>query len=143
MSFFVAAEHDLDFTNKTVLLGIPSVGNVGQLAMDFLIFSLHAKRIGFIDSVFIEPVIGNDPYYDEAWNNKRGILHTSAEVYDIPGYANFILVIIRAPITNSKRFAQQFTQWLASSHVDRLVILSSANASWRMDNLLRTEYVDS
>ncbi|KAL0479122.1 proteasome assembly chaperone PAC2 [Acrasis kona] len=131
------ASGDVSFENKTVILGIPSVGNVGQLALDFLISSFNANRVGIIDSAYILPVVGNDPYYDPNTNTKKGIAHTSAEVFEIKSAPDVLLIIIRAPITSSKLFATEFATFLKESKINRLVVLSSANSSWRMDNMIR------
>jgi proteasome assembly chaperone 2 len=136
MSLYVSQE-ELDFSNKTIILGIPSVGNVGQLALDFLISSFDAKRVGFLDSQYILPVVGNDPYLTE--KSKTGELHTSAEVYSIPSVDSVLLIIIRAPITSAKRFANELIQWLIQAKITKLVVLSSANSSWRMDNMIRNQ----
>jgi proteasome assembly chaperone 2 len=142
MSLYVPeGEEVCSFAEKTVILGIPSVGNVGQLALDFLISSFAARRVGFIDSANVLPVVGNDPYHDDKIHNKTGELHTSAEVYDVPNVSDVILVIVRAPITNARSFSQEVVQWLIAARVKSLVVLSSANASWRMDNLIRNECV--
>ena len=39
-----------------------SIGNVGQLAMDLLVSSTRAERIGFFDDPFLLPCVGNDAY---------------------------------------------------------------------------------
>lgn len=39
-----------------------SIGNVGQLAMDLLVASLKAERIGYLDDPYVLPCVGNDAY---------------------------------------------------------------------------------
>ena len=39
-----------------------SIGNVGQLAMDLMVASTRAERIGFFDDPFLLPCVGNDAY---------------------------------------------------------------------------------
>jgi proteasome assembly chaperone 2 len=39
-----------------------SIGNVGQLAMDLMVSSTKAERIGYFDDPFILPCLGNDAY---------------------------------------------------------------------------------
>lgn len=39
-----------------------SIGNVGQLAVDLLVSSMRAARIGYLDDPFILPCIGNNAY---------------------------------------------------------------------------------
>lgn len=39
-----------------------SIGNVGQLAVDLLISSLEAEKIGCLDDPNVLPCVGNDAY---------------------------------------------------------------------------------
>lgn len=39
-----------------------SIGNVGQLAVDLLISSLKAEKIGYLDEPNVLPCVGNDAY---------------------------------------------------------------------------------
>lgn len=39
-----------------------SVGNVGQLAVDLLVSSLKADKIGYLDDPNVLPCVGNDAY---------------------------------------------------------------------------------
>lgn len=47
-----------------------SIGNVGQLAVDLLIASTRAERIGFLDDPNVLPCVGNDAY----WPSPQGQL---------------------------------------------------------------------
>lgn len=40
-----------------------SIGNVGQLAVDLLISSTRAERIGYFDEPNVLPCVGNDAYW--------------------------------------------------------------------------------
>ena len=39
-----------------------SIGNVGQLAVDLLVASTRAERIGYLDTPYVLPCVGNDAY---------------------------------------------------------------------------------
>lgn len=39
-----------------------SIGNVGQLAVDLLVASMKAERVGYLDTPFVLPCVGNDAY---------------------------------------------------------------------------------
>lgn len=39
-----------------------SIGNVGQLAVDLMVSSTKAERIGYLDDPYVLPCIGNDAY---------------------------------------------------------------------------------
>ena len=39
-----------------------SIGNVGQLAVDLLVSSTAAERVGYLDDLNLLPCVGNDAY---------------------------------------------------------------------------------
>uniref|UniRef100_A0A6P4AYM0 Proteasome assembly chaperone 2 n=1 Tax=Ziziphus jujuba TaxID=326968 RepID=A0A6P4AYM0_ZIZJJ len=47
---------------STLVLPALSIGNVGQLAVDLLVSTLRAERVGYLDSPFVLPCVGNDAY---------------------------------------------------------------------------------
>lgn len=47
---------------STLIVPALSIGNVGQLAVDLLISSTRAQRIGFLDDPNVLPCVGNDAY---------------------------------------------------------------------------------
>lgn len=54
-----------------------SIGNVGQLAIDLLIYNLDLKRVGYLYDSSIIPLVGNDPFTSPRM--QEGSLATSAE----------------------------------------------------------------
>ncbi|KAL6183199.1 hypothetical protein ACLB2K_044610 [Fragaria x ananassa] len=48
--------------SSTLILPALSIGNVGQLAVDLLVASSKADRVGFLDSPYVLPCVGNDAY---------------------------------------------------------------------------------
>lgn len=54
-------------------------------------------------------------------------------------FKNILFLQIRSPISSSKLFSEELTQWIESSGVKEVVILSSANASWCVDQFLQEE----
>jgi predicted ATP-grasp superfamily ATP-dependent carboligase len=128
-------------SNHIVLLSIPSIGNVGQLAADALITTLQAKRIGLIDAGnCVLDVIGNDAYIPQSKQavKLQGALHTAVEVFEVPE-KNIILIQIRAPITQPSTFASDIVSWVKQCGANKILVLASANASWRDDNLIHSE----
>ncbi len=47
-----------------------------------------------------------------------------------------ILVQVRAPITKPAAFAASLMTWIQALGATKILILASANASWRRDDLL-------
>ena len=54
-----------------------SIGNVGQLTIDLLIYNLDLKRVGYLYDSSILPLVGNDPFTSSGM--REGGLVTSAE----------------------------------------------------------------
>lgn len=129
---FIEQDQKPNFQKNTIFIGVPSIGSVGQLCIDLLINSFQAKRVGFIYTKFVTPVVGNDCFTEE----KKGKIHTSVEVYQ---FEELTFVQIRAPISNPKLFSTNFVDWIKKEGFSKLVILSSANASWCMDKFLKEE----
>ena len=57
-----------------------SIGNVGQLTIDLLIYNLDLKRVGYLYDSSILPLVGNDPFSSSGM--QEGSLVTSAEGYN-------------------------------------------------------------
>lgn len=129
---FVEEESKPKFEKNTLFIGIPSIGSVGQLTIDLLIHSFQAKRVGFFYTKYVLPMVGNDCFTEE----KKGKIHTSVEVYQ---HEEFTFVQIRSPISNPKLFSEHFVDWLKNEKFSKVVILSSANASWCMDKFFKEE----
>lgn len=54
-----------------------AVGNVGQLAVDLIVSTLHMSRVGFIHTDCLIPMAGNNPY--TTCKEDAEELHTPAE----------------------------------------------------------------
>lgn len=75
MQFISETDQKPSFDQFELLVAVPSLGNVGQLAADILISNFAAKRVGYLYTKYILPVVGNDPYY----KNTKGEMHTASE----------------------------------------------------------------
>ena len=77
----------LDLSQKIVAIGIPSIGNVGQLAVDVLVSTMNASRIGSFDAGnLVVEMVGNDPYLSA--NSLAGELHTAMEGLLLENFSN-------------------------------------------------------
>ncbi|RWW01337.1 hypothetical protein GW17_00035633 [Ensete ventricosum] len=65
MEFTLEEGQNLSADCPSLLLPGLSIGNVGQLAVDLLISSTGAKRVGFLDDPSLLPCVGNDAYGPE------------------------------------------------------------------------------
>nr|POE98986.1 proteasome assembly chaperone 2 [Quercus suber] len=84
---------------STLLLPALSIGNVGQLAMDLMVSSTRAERIGFFDDPFLLPCVGNDAYGPQP----QGQLALPLEAYDSSPNA-LTLVQQRSPVVKDRHF---------------------------------------
>ncbi|XP_052308061.1 uncharacterized protein LOC112327304 isoform X2 [Populus trichocarpa] len=62
MEFIIEEGKCLNKETSTLILPALSIGNVGQLAVDLLVSSTRAERIGYLDDPYILPCVGNDAY---------------------------------------------------------------------------------
>ncbi|XP_028317783.1 proteasome assembly chaperone 2 [Gouania willdenowi] len=125
------------FKDFTLVMPAVAVGNVGQLAVDLIVSTLHMNRVGYIHTDCLIPMAGNDPYANRQDNTVE--LHTPAEVYTSDEQKLAVLQI-RAPIlqTKSKKFRQLLVSWIRASGFSRTVVLSSSHAYQRDDQQLQS-----
>ncbi|KAK4551176.1 hypothetical protein RGQ29_032484 [Quercus rubra] len=107
---------------STLLLPALSIGNVGQLAMDLMVASTRAERIGFFDDPFLLPCVGNDAYGPQP----QGQPALPLEAYDSSSNA-LTLVQQRSPFVKGKmvEFAKNLADFAAATGKKHAVVLSS------------------
>ncbi|KAJ3027013.1 hypothetical protein HDV00_011468, partial [Rhizophlyctis rosea] len=78
IQFYPSEGYSTDILAGSTLLipGPNSVGNVAQLSIDILISTLVFERIGYLDSPYLTPVVGNDAY---AQDRLTGQINTACE----------------------------------------------------------------
>ncbi|KAL7002739.1 hypothetical protein U1Q18_003895 [Sarracenia purpurea var. burkii] len=107
---------------STLILPALSIGNVGQLAVDLLISSTRAGRIGYLDDPNILPCVGNDAY----WPTPQGDLALPLEAYD--SSSNLLTLIQqRSPVVKGMmlEFAKNMADFAVASGKKHIVVLSS------------------
>ncbi|EFC48298.1 hypothetical protein NAEGRDRAFT_78472 [Naegleria gruberi] len=141
------------------MISVPSIGNVGQLAMDFMISTFynskcaHISKLGYLETGFLLHCVGNDPYVHHR-DNHVGEVHSALEVYSLqfhtPGKpeekvgSNIVLIHCRSIIIYPTLFVRDLNEWLAQGNDDyflkslqNLIILSSANAGLQDDSFIQ------
>ncbi|KAK4562890.1 hypothetical protein RGQ29_005396 [Quercus rubra] len=121
---------------STLLLPALSIGNVGQLAMDLMVSSTRAERIGFFDDPFLLPCVGNDACGPQP----QGQLALPLEAYDSSSNA-LTLVQQRSPVVKGKmvEFAKNLADFAAATGKKHAVVLSSLD----FGSGLQTYYLSS
>lgn len=135
-----------DFQDATLVVGVPAVGNVGQLGIDLLILHTAATRCAIIESPDVLPVAGRGAFADQLsagvtrTTQKDGLV-TSLEVFkaEKDGVSCFFLQQ-RGPVATGRQraFAKELTRWIEGCGFAQVVLLSSVDAGWRTDQQLQS-----
>ncbi|CAI9104425.1 OLC1v1003093C1 [Oldenlandia corymbosa var. corymbosa] len=122
MEFFPQEEKKLEESCSTLVLPALSVGNVGQLAVDLLISSLRAERIGYLDDPNVLPGVGNNAYSP----SPPGDLTLPLEVYCSKPHG-LALIQQRSPVIKGSMidFAKNLAKFAAANQKKHVIILSS------------------
>ncbi|KAL2537553.1 clast3-related [Forsythia ovata] len=122
MEFYVEEGKELEQNCSTLILPALSIGNVGQLAVDLLISSLKAEKIGYLDDPNILPCVGNDAY----WPSPPGDLTLPLEAYESSSSA-LTLVQQRSPVVKGMmvEYAKNLANFASSNGKKHVIILSS------------------
>ncbi|XWS67508.1 hypothetical protein CRYUN_Cryun04dG0012500 [Craigia yunnanensis] len=129
---------------STLLLPALSIGNVGQLAVDLLVSSMKAERIGYIDDPFVLPCVGNDAYGPIPC----GELALPLEAYQSSS-SRLTLLQQRSPVVKGMmvEFAKNLANFAAASGKKHVVLLSSLDfGKWQkidMSSGLQIYYLSS
>ncbi|XP_076949112.1 uncharacterized protein LOC143621636 [Bidens hawaiensis] len=107
---------------STLILPALSIGNVGQLAVDLLIASTKAERVGYLDDPNVLPCVGNDAYAPTS----QGDLALPLEAYESPSSA-LAFIQQRSPVVKGMMidFAKNLADFAVASGKKHIVILSS------------------
>ncbi|KAJ8747646.1 hypothetical protein K2173_012822 [Erythroxylum novogranatense] len=121
-----------------------SIGNVGQLAVDLLVSTTRAERIGYLDDPYILPCVGNDAY----GLTPTGELTLPLEAYQSTA-KSLIFVQQRSPVIKGRMvdFAKNIADFAAASGKKHVVVLSSLDfGRWQnidMSSGLQIYYLSS
>ncbi|KAK6143504.1 hypothetical protein DH2020_023852 [Rehmannia glutinosa] len=118
---------------STLILPALSIGNVGQLAVDLLISSLNADKIGYLDDPNVLPCVGNDAYSP----SPLGKLALPLEAYESSSSA-LTIVQQRSPVIKGKmlEYAKNMASFAAANGKKHVVILSSLDfGRWKNVNM--------
>eukprot|EP01101_Sappina_pedata_P005319 TRINITY_DN2396_c0_g1_i2.p1 TRINITY_DN2396_c0_g1~~TRINITY_DN2396_c0_g1_i2.p1 ORF type:complete len:262 (-),score=98.10 TRINITY_DN2396_c0_g1_i2:70-855(-) len=127
MHFFSLQTPTPDFSNSTLVLPTESIGNVGQLAIDLITSTTSCPKVGYLEDEAIVPIIGGG---EDLSLSLEVYLFQSSQPQD-----NVVLVQQRSPIVKNqnKQFAKRLVEWIVKSNFKRVVLLSSRDASLRID----------
>ncbi|XVF45829.1 hypothetical protein PTKIN_Ptkin02bG0238200 [Pterospermum kingtungense] len=129
---------------STLLLPALSIGNVGQLAVDLLVSSMKAEKIGYLDDPFVLPCVGNDAYGPIPC----GELVLPLEAYQSSS-SRLTLLQQRSPVIKGMmvEFAKNLANFAAASGKKHVVLLSSLDfGKWQkidMSSGLQIYYLSS
>ncbi|KAG5548033.1 hypothetical protein RHGRI_013660 [Rhododendron griersonianum] len=144
MEFVVEEGKSLHEECSTLILPGLSIGNVGQLAVDLLVPSTGAERIGYLDDPNLLPCVGNDAYLP----SPQGDLALPLEAYDSTSNS-LTLIQQRSPVVKGMmiEFAKNVADFAAASGKKHIVLLSSLDfGRWQtidMSSGLQIYYLSS
>lgn len=118
---------DCDLSGYTLIIPSVAVGNVGQLASDLVISSLHMRKIGFVYSPALIPILGYDPYKIDSHD-----LSGSCELYQCED-RKVIILLLRAPLVTKygKKFLTEVVDKFRGENIKDIIILTSSFAHER------------
>uniref|UniRef100_A0A8C5B1V4 Proteasome assembly chaperone 2 n=1 Tax=Gadus morhua TaxID=8049 RepID=A0A8C5B1V4_GADMO len=114
------------FKGFTLILPAIAVGNVAQLAVDLIVSTLSMKRVGYMHTDCLVPMVGPNPYATSA--EDAGEIHTTAE-----GICHNFFYRSRSVLNMQKKS----WQFVLTSEFSRTVVLSSSHAYQRDDQQLK------
>ncbi|KZV52642.1 Clast3-related [Dorcoceras hygrometricum] len=135
MDFFLVEGKQSNPNCSTLILPALSIGNVGQLAVDLLISSLQAERIGYLDDPNVLPCVGNDAYTA----SPGGDLALPLEAYESLS-SGLTLVQQRSPVIKGMmiEYAKNLASFSAASGKKHVIILSSLDfGKWKSVDMSR------
>ncbi|KAH9301482.1 hypothetical protein KI387_013065, partial [Taxus chinensis] len=102
-----------------------SIGNVGQLAVDLLVSSRRAVKIGYLDDPYVLPCLGNDAYGPQP----QGDLAVALEVYEDLEH-DLSIIQQRSPVMKGTmlKFAKNISSWALAAGKKEVIIISSLDS---------------
>ncbi|XP_023641863.1 proteasome assembly chaperone 2 [Capsella rubella] len=131
MDFVVEEGKRVNEECSTLILPALSIGNVGQLAVDLLVSSTDAERIGYLDDPNLLPCVGNDAYGPLPC----GEIALPFEVYESSSIST-TLAQQRSPVAKGMmiNFVENIANFAASNGKKHVIVLSSLDFQ-RLHNL--------
>eukprot|EP01117_Protostelium_nocturnum_P017264 TRINITY_DN7004_c0_g1_i1.p1 TRINITY_DN7004_c0_g1~~TRINITY_DN7004_c0_g1_i1.p1 ORF type:complete len:275 (+),score=99.30 TRINITY_DN7004_c0_g1_i1:36-827(+) len=126
-------DKNVKFDGSSIVLPSISLGNVGQLSVDLLISTFKFVKIGTLESRFISPICGNDPFSPlgsgEITTALELFKHPSKSIYALQQRSNVIKGFYR-------QFSEEVVNWIKQSSFKEVIHLHSINADYRNDSQL-------
>ncbi|KAJ2807265.1 hypothetical protein H4R20_001353 [Coemansia guatemalensis] len=129
---FVRGSDNVVTKGSTLVLPSVSIGNVPQLAVDLLINTLQASRVGILDSSSVMPISGPSGF--DHLPTQRSV---PVEVYQ-SGDAQWTIIQQRSPPLpkHHRIFAQEVMDFIGQGEFSKVVLLTSSDAALRADALI-------
>lgn len=138
------------FNTKLIIPGINSIGYLGMLVCDLMIYNLKFHRIGYFTCPFIEPISGTNIYNAtmsgssstksgnndtmSGWTN--GELYTTFEVYQLNDITIFML---RSNVIQGfgLEFTNELCNWIKQFEFKSVTILTGLDKKKRNDDQIQ------
>jgi proteasome assembly chaperone 2 len=129
----INSEEDVSLTGSTLIVPAVSIGNVGQLAIDLIIETSKALKVGRFADENILPCCGAGSYSHIPGPS------FAMELFTLPGNSNTFLLQQRAPVAPGlqRQFADALVSWAHSVGIAKIIILGGLDGSFRRDDQLQ------
>eukprot|EP00892_Ulva_mutabilis_P004740 jgi/Ulvmu1/2638/UM014_0090.1 len=136
---------DVQYQGMPLLVGVPAVGNVGQLAVDLLICNSAAQKCAVLESPDVLPIFGHGAYSasksdSSSSKSEHPSIVTSLEIYRTKTEEGWCYILQqRGPVATGRQvaFSQSLTDWIVKSGFSSTLLLSSVDAGFRGDAQLQ------
>ncbi|KAJ2841726.1 hypothetical protein IWW36_006160, partial [Coemansia brasiliensis] len=119
---------------STLILPCVSIGNVPQLAVDLLINTLEATRIGIIHTSTLLPISSSTSGFDHLPKEQRSV---PVEVYQTSDSKWTILQQRSPPLPkHQKKWARELVEFIKQGEFAKVVLLTSSDAALRADKMI-------
>jgi len=146
----VKLKEGIDLHKHRLLLSSVSIGNVGQLCVDLIIFNAIAsgedcQLIGRIEHRGLLPLVGFDPYQrkiedgnvvEPEWSQ---MLATACDIHLVSKH-KLVVIQIRSDILKvfQKDLIESLVSWSQSVGIDSVILVSSSPAHARYDSQIKS-----
>lgn len=122
----------IELKDYVAIIPSVSVGNVGQLAADLLIFTFNFKKLGYIRHPQMLAFASADPY------GRSSLISSEFEVF-FSSELKVIVFQVRTKFCSRSSFLDDLIRWLKDNDVKQVILLAGCSAHERRDKQLLGE----
>mmetsp|Transcript_4473 Transcript_4473/g.7727 ORF Transcript_4473/g.7727 Transcript_4473/m.7727 type:complete len:277 (+) Transcript_4473:58-888(+) len=132
----VSDKEPLSFAGSTLVFpGCGGVAHVGEMCVDALVSSFALKRVAYVKSRYLLPVVMSNAWSSGPPEAKALSLTTAAELYKADSAPGLVVLQIRTPLAAGcrRRVAQELWDWVQSAGFASVVIAAPCSSHVKVD----------